>query len=120
MEYKISVIVPVYNVENYIERCVRSLFEQTLQEGVEYIFVDDCSPDRSMQVIEAIASEYPERLKHIRIVHQSLNSGSSAARNSGLAIAQGEYIYFADSDDWGRKKCLQLCIRLLKKMMQIL
>jgi len=115
MEYKISVIVPVYNVENYIERCVRSLFEQTLQEGVEYIFVDDCSPDRSMQVIEAIASEYPERLKHIRIIHQSLNSGSSAARNSGLAIAQGEYIYFADSDDWAEKEMLAVMYQAAKE-----
>jgi len=57
MEYKISVIIPVYNVENYIERCVGSLFEQTMKEGVEYIFVNDCTPDSSMQIIEKVASK---------------------------------------------------------------
>ena len=106
MEYKISVITPVYNVENYIERCARSLFEQTMKDDVEYIFVNDCTPDRSMQIIEEVASGYPDRLSHIRYLHHSSNSGASAARNSGLAVAQGEYIYYADSDDWAEKEML--------------
>ena len=106
MEYKISIIVPVYNVENYIERCVRSLFEQTMKEDVEYIFVNDCTPDRSIQIVEEVASEYPDRLEHIRYVHHILNSGASAARNSGLAIAKGEYIIYADGDDWAEKEML--------------
>ena len=106
MEYKISIIVPIYKVENYIERCVRSLFEQTMTEGVEYIFVDDCTPDYSMQIIEKVAFEYPDRLDHIRYAHQSLNSGVSAARNMGLAMAKGEYIFYADADDWAEKDML--------------
>ena len=100
MEYKISVIIPVYNVENYIERCVRSFFEQTMKDCVEFIFVNDCTPDRSMQIIEVVASTYPDRQGHIRYVHHSINSRVSMARNSGLAIAKGEYIFIADSDDW--------------------
>lgn len=96
---KVSVIIPVYNVEKYIERCVRSLFEQTLEE-IEYIFVDDCTPDCSMEILERIIGEYPERSKQIRIIRHKENRGLASARNSGLRIAQGEYIIHCDSDDW--------------------
>ena len=115
MDYKISVIVPVYKAENYIERCVRSLFEQTMTEGVEYIFVNDCTPDRTMQVLEEVASGYPERLKHIRYVHHSMNRGISAARNSGIEMAQGEYIYTADNDDWAEKNMLEEMYKVAKE-----
>jgi len=106
MDYKISVIIPVYNVENYIERCARSLFEQTMEEGVEYIFVNDCTPDRSMQLLEEVASEYPERLEHIQYIHHSVNCGLPSARKSGLSIAKGEFVFQADSDDWVGKDML--------------
>ena len=106
MKYKLSVIVPVYNVENYIERCVVSLFEQTMEDGVEFIFVNDCTPDKSMQIIEKVASGYHNRLQHIRYVNHALNRGLHKARNSGIAIAQGEYIFHADSDDWAEKDLL--------------
>ena len=115
MNYKISVIVPVYKAENYIERCVRSLFEQTIKEGIEFIFVNDCSPDRTMQVLEEIVTEYSERIKHVQYIHHSLNSGISAARNSGIAKAKGEYIYFADNDDWAEKNMLEDMYRLAKE-----
>lgn len=65
MKYKISVIVAVYKAEKYFERCLRSLFEQTMTE-IEYIFVDDCSPDNSMGVLERVAHEYPSRQPHIK------------------------------------------------------
>lgn len=64
--YKVSVIIPIYRVEKYIEKCVRSLFEQTLKE-VEYIFVDDASPDRSIDILKQIMLEYPERAKNSKI-----------------------------------------------------
>jgi glycosyltransferase involved in cell wall biosynthesis len=99
MKYKVSVIVPVYRVEDYIARCAVSLFEQTMEE-VEYIFVDDCTPDRSMQILEEVASRYPGRQKHIQYVRLASNGGVSAARNIALAIAKGEYLFFADGDDW--------------------
>ena len=99
MSYKVTVIVPIYNVEAYIERCARSLFEQTM-ESLEFIFVNDCTPDCSMQLLEKIISEYPGRRHDIHCVSHSQNRGLPSARNSGLAIATGEYIFHCDSDDW--------------------
>lgn len=96
---KVSVIVPVYNVAQYIERCARSLFEQTL-EDIEYIFVDDKTPDDSINILERVIKEYPQREPNVKIVHHDVNQGLTKTRNSGLAIATGEYIAHCDSDDW--------------------
>ena len=96
---KISVIVPVYNVEKWIERCARSLFEQTLDD-IEYIFVDDCSTDNSIHVLKNIANEYPERESNIKYLHHKKNTGQSGARRDGMAIATGDYIIHCDADDW--------------------
>ena len=96
---KVSVIVPIYNVEKYIERCVRSLMEQSLKE-LEYIFVDDCSPDHAMDILETVVNEYPDRLPYIKIIRHSKNSGSAVVRNTGLRCATGEYVIYCDSDDW--------------------
>lgn len=95
---KISVIIPVYNVEKYIERCVRSLLEQTLSD-IEYIFVNDGSTDNSIVLLEKIILDYPERSSQVYILNQ-VNEGVSAARNKGLKIAKGDYVAFCDSDDW--------------------
>ena len=94
---KVSVIIPIYKVEKFIGRCVRSLMEQTLQE-VEYIFVDDATPDKSIEVLQDCLVQYPER-KVIILKHQQ-NQGLPAARNTGLALAKGEYIFHCDSDDY--------------------
>lgn len=94
---KVSVIIPIYKVEKFIERCVRSLMEQTLQE-VEYIFVDDATPDKSIEVLKACLTLYPDRKATILKHHQ--NQGLPAARNTGLALATGEYIFHCDSDDY--------------------
>lgn len=96
---KISVIVPVYKVEKYIEKCVSSLMEQTLDD-IEYIFVDDCSPDNSIKILETTLERYPHRVANVRIIHHDVNKGLTSARNSGLAVARGEYIAHCDSDDW--------------------
>ena len=96
----ISVIVPVYGVEQYIERCAKSLFEQTMQEGIEFIFVDDCSLDRSIEILEKVLAEYLHRQRQTRILHHKQNRGLPAARQTGIAAAQGEYIAHCDSDDW--------------------
>jgi len=95
----VSVIVPIYNVEGYIEKCVRTLFEQTYQ-NIEYIFVDDCSPDNSVNILEIVLEEYPDRKNQVHIVRHEINKGSASSRNTGLDLVNGEYIMFADSDDY--------------------
>lgn len=90
----ISVIVPVYNVEPYLDRCIQSIVEQTY-ENLEIILVDDGSPDNCPAVCDAWA----EKDNRIRVIHK-VNGGLSDARNVGMAIATGELIGFVDSDDW--------------------
>ena len=97
--HKVSVIVPVYNAGKYIERCIRSLFEQTLDD-IEYIFVDDCSPDNSMEILAEIMKEYPSRAQNTIILKHEQNTGQSGARRDGMKIASGEYIIHCDADDW--------------------
>lgn len=95
----ISIIVPVYNVEHFIARCARSLFGQSMKD-IEYIFVDDCTPDRSVEVLRQVMDEYKSRQLNVKIISHNCNQGPGSARNTGLKIASGEYIYFCDSDDW--------------------
>lgn len=96
---KVSVIIPVYGVERFIERCARSLMEQTL-DNVEYIFVDDASKDKSMEILQTVLKCYPKRENSIQIVRHNQNKGLPAARNTGLEIASGEYVFHCDSDDF--------------------
>ena len=100
MSIKVSVCIPVYGVEKYIEKCARSLFEQTMRDGIEFIFVNDCTKDRSIEILEQVLAEYPHRKEQTRIIHHKKNRGLIAARNTGLAYASGEYIIHCDSDDW--------------------
>ena len=90
----ISVIIPVYNVEQYLDQCIQSVLGQSYK-NLQIILIDDGSPDQS----GAICDQYSERDGRITVVHQK-NRGLSAARNTGLDIAKGEYIAFLDSDDW--------------------
>lgn len=96
---KVSVIIPVYGVEKYIERCAISLFEQTLDD-IEFIFVDDCTPDRSIDILKSIIDKYPSRKSQIRIFKMLSNSGQAAVRQQGMKLATGDYIIHCDSDDW--------------------
>jgi len=100
---KVSVIIPVYGVEKYMERCVKSLFEQTLDD-IEYIFIDDCTLDNSIRILERMIEEYRSRLveekKQVQIVRMSVNSGQAAVRRYGVQLATGDYIIHCDSDDW--------------------
>lgn len=103
---KLSVIVPVYNVRQHIEKCVRSLFHQTL-DGVEFIFVDVCSTDDSISILQSLLVEYQNLADNIIIIRHKQNRGVSVARNRGLAQARGEYVIFLDSDDWIDEQMLQ-------------
>lgn len=96
---KVSVVVPIFGVEKYIERCARSILEQTLDD-MEYIFVDDCTCDRSIEILEKVIAEYPARAKQIKIIHHTENKGLPQARMTGVLAATGDYIAHCDSDDW--------------------
>lgn len=96
---KVSVIVPVYNVEKYIERCARSLFEQTL-EDIEFVFIDDCTPDNSMGVLADVINDYPQRRQQIVQFRMPENSGLAKVRKKGYEIATGDFVIACDSDDY--------------------
>ncbi len=91
---KVSVIIPVYNVKDYLDQCIRSILAQTLKE-IEVILVDDGSTDGS----ETICDKYVKRDTRIKVIHKK-NGGLSSARNSGVAIAEADYVMFVDGDDW--------------------
>lgn len=97
--YKLSVIIPVYNVEKYIERCAVSLFEQTLQD-VEFIFVNDKTPDCSMEILMNVCNRYPLLKSNIKLLEHERNLGLATTRITGIKAAQGTYVAFCDSDDW--------------------
>ena len=96
-EISISIVIPVYNVEPYIERCFQSVISQTYR-NYEIIFVDDCGTDKSVKILQRLIDEYNGDIS-LRLIHHEINKGLSAARNSGMKIASGDYIYFVDSDD---------------------
>lgn len=96
---KVSIIVPVYKAEKYIEECLVSLFEQTLDD-IEYIFVNDCTPDNSFVVLNNILERYPNRKSQVKIVNQIQNQGQAIARTLGMKIMKGEYMIHCDPDDW--------------------
>ena len=109
MNYKLSVVVPVYRVEKYIERCIRSLFEQTL-DAMEFVFVNDCTDDKSIDILRCVINEYPHRQEHIKIINLEKNTGLPNARKVGIENSTGEYIAFCDSDDWVDKEAYRLMV----------
>ncbi len=96
---RISIGIPVYNVEKLIERCAVSLFDQTYS-NIEYVFVDDCTPDGSIDILENILLRYPTRAAHVKLIRNSTNLGSATTRNIILDNCQGEFILWVDADDF--------------------
>ena len=107
MKYKVSVIVPVYNVEKYLTQCIQSLLDQTLK-SIEIILVDDKSPDNCPLLCEDFACQNP----NVRVIHKENNEGLGMACNTGLSLAQGEYVAFCDSDDYVDKNMYQAMYEL--------
>lgn len=96
----ISIIIPFYNSSLYIEQCVRSLMEQTLNEGVEFLFIDDGSEDDTSSVISQVCSYYEDRQGQVRIIKLATHQGVACARNVGMQEACGQYLGWCDADDW--------------------
>lgn len=105
----VSILIPVFRVESYIERCARSVFEQTY-DNLEYIFVDDASPDHSIDILKRVMKDYPEREKQTRIIHHPCNKGLAAARNTAVKACHGTFVFHVDSDDWVETNAIQLLI----------
>ncbi|MGX3043797.1 glycosyltransferase family 2 protein [Helicobacter sp. T3_23-1056] len=110
MNPKISIIIPIYNVERYLPKCLDSVCNQTYKD-LEIICVNDCSPDDSLEICQ----RYATKDSRIRIVDREQNGGLSAARNSGLEVASGEYVYFIDSDDWIDLDYIEKMVAMIQK-----
>jgi glycosyltransferase involved in cell wall biosynthesis len=110
----ISIIIPIYNVEQYISRCVRSIIDQDNSHAIiECLFVDDCSSDNSIQIVHSIVDQYNGNIS-FRILTHTENKGLSVARNTGIEAAKGDYILFVDPDDWLPKDSISYFLRILK------
>ncbi len=109
---KVSIIIPIYNVEKYIIECLDSVYNQTYT-NIEVILVDDCGTDNSIKIINNYLSE--EKLAFTKIIHHYQNKGLSAARNTGINHATGDYIYFLDSDDYISNNCIESFVHLAEK-----
>ena len=96
---RISIIITIYKSEKYIRKCAQSLFEQTLDE-IEYIFVNDATPDKSISILKSVLNNYPSRMPYVKIINLTQNKGVSNARRIGIENATGEYIIHCDSDDY--------------------
>lgn len=109
---KISVIVPVYNVESYIEKSLLSALNQTY-DNIEYVIVDDCGSDNSISIVGKLKNQFKD--KDIKIIHHTHNRGLSAARNTGIVNSTGEYIYFMDPDDTISHDCIEEHLNAIQK-----
>lgn len=110
----VSILVPIYGVESFIERCAISLFEQTYP-NIEFIFVDDSSTDRSIDILKATMADYPRLNERIKILHHDQNKGLAVARNTAIAAATGEFVWHVDSDDYVEKSAVE---KLIAKQQQ--
>lgn len=102
----VTIIIPVYNVSTYIERCARSLYEQTYRY-IEYIWINDATPDESIDILEKVIADYPSRQSQTRIITHDQNKGLPSARNTGLSYATGDYVFHCDSDDYVEKDMIR-------------
>jgi glycosyltransferase involved in cell wall biosynthesis len=110
-KYKVSAIVPVYNVSNYLRQCINSILDQEL-EDLELILINDKSPD---PIDHKICKEYSEEYENVKYIRHKKNKNLGGARNSGLTVAEGEYISFIDSDDWIDEKMYSEMYKIAKK-----
>ena len=106
---KLSILIPIYNVEKYFSRCLDSLFHEQAKDLVEYIFVDDCSKDESVNILKTYMSKHPE--ENIRLITHEHNQGLAAARLTGITHAEGVYVWCIDSDDWIENDAIDILLK---------
>ena len=109
-EYLVSIIIPVYGVEKYIERCANSLFAQTYS-NIEYVFVNDCTPDRSIERLNEVLKKNPTRKASVNVVENITNCGQAAVRNIGVKHCHGQFLMHVDSDDWLDVDVVEKCVK---------
>lgn len=112
---KVSVIITIYNREKYIEKCIRSLLEQTLDD-VELVVVDDASTDASLSILNSVLEDYPNRKPLVHLICLEKNAGRAVARQTGIDHVKGEYVIHVDSDDWVDCDMLELLYSKAKEM----
>lgn len=113
----VSIIIPIYNVEKYITECLQSVMRQTYR-NLEVLLVDDCGTDKSLLIIRTMLGDSEDATidgVHYRILHHERNRGLSAARNTGIDAAKGEWLFFMDSDDWIEDDCIETLINAAKQ-----
>lgn len=115
---KVSIIIPIYNVSQYIKRCLNSVLVQTYTDELECILVDDYTPDNSIEISRQIIKEYNGPIS-ICIIQHTHNRGLSAARNTGIKHATGDYLYFLDSDDEITPECIATLVKLACKYKKV-
>lgn len=109
-----TIIIPVYQVEQYIQKCLLSVVSQSYTKGIECILVNDCTKDESINIAQKLIDEYRGNIK-FRIINREENGGLSAARNTGILEAKGDYLYFLDSDDYITPDCIKVLVETAQK-----
>lgn len=109
----VSILIPVYGVEKFIQRCAESIFCQDY-ESLDIVFVDDCSPDNSIQVMYETLERYPKRKDQVRVIKHEVNRGLAAARNTAVEAAKGESLMHVDSDDYLEEMTVSRCVEKME------
>lgn len=114
MNAKVSVLVPIYNVSPYIKRCADSLFNQTF-ESIEFVFVNDCTTDNSIEILAQVIEQFPHRNHQIKIIHHEANKGIGQTRKTLLENATSDYILWVDSDDYISNNAVEFLVTEIEK-----
>ena len=114
MNPDITIVIPTYNVSQYIEKCLLSVLNQDFQGWIEVLVIDDCGQDDSINKVESIIQRH-KRGGLVRIIHHEKNKGLGPSRNTGIDAAKGDYIFFLDSDDWISNNCLSTLFKKIKE-----
>mgnify|MGYP002624596411 CR=1 FL=1 len=114
MNTRVSILIPIYKAEEYIEECLCSVFEQTYH-NIEYVLVNDCTPDNSMQIVKDTLKMYPQRAASVKIIENEINKGITYTRNILWENASGDYIYYVDSDDFIANNAIEIFVKAAEK-----